>query len=73
MIRDEIIRKQQYLDFFGGIVTVSVGHSNPSLTTKIKEQIDKVQHTSTAFLTECRDKSDALHTLPDETLRCASR
>ena len=43
---------RQYLDFFGGIVTVSVGHSNPKVTENIKKQMDKVQHTSTAHLTE---------------------
>jgi 4-aminobutyrate aminotransferase-like enzyme len=43
---------KQYLDFLGGIVTISVGHSNPRVTDKIKAQIDKVQHTSTLFLTE---------------------
>src|SRR5438034_9166368 len=46
------VEGRQYLDFFGGIVTVSVGHANEKVTTKIKKQIDKVQHTSTAHLTE---------------------
>ena len=43
---------RQYLDFLGGIVTISVGHANPRVTEKIKQQIDKVQHTSTLFPTE---------------------
>jgi 4-aminobutyrate aminotransferase len=43
---------KQYLDFLGGIVTISVGHSNDKVTKKIKEQIDRVQHTSTLFITE---------------------
>ena len=46
------VNGRQYLDFLGGIVTVSVGHSNPRVTEKIKQQIDKVQHTSTLFPTE---------------------
>src|SRR5271157_3789325 len=46
------IEGKQFLDFLGGIVTVSVGHSNPRVTDKIKAQIDKVQHTSTLFVTE---------------------
>jgi len=46
------IEGRQYLDFFGGIVTVGVGHANPRVTSKIKAQIDKVQHTSTVFITE---------------------
>jgi 4-aminobutyrate aminotransferase len=43
---------RQYLDFLGGIVTISVGHANPKVTEKIKAQIDHVQHTSTLFPTE---------------------
>ena len=46
------ISKGNSTRFFGGIVTVSVGHANPRLTEKVKAQIDKVQHTSTAHLTE---------------------
>ena len=42
----------RYLDFFGGILTVSVGHCNPKVTAKIKEQVDKLQHTSTLYPTE---------------------
>ena len=43
---------RQYLDFLGGIVTISVGHANPKVSEKIKAQIDRVQHTSTLFPTE---------------------
>src|SRR5579863_9698717 len=43
---------KKYLDFFGGIVTISVGHANPRVTTKIKAQIDKLQHASTLFPNE---------------------
>ena len=43
---------RQYLDFLGGIVTISVGHANEKVTEKIKAQIDRVQHTSTLFPTE---------------------
>jgi 4-aminobutyrate aminotransferase len=43
---------KQYLDFLGGIVTISVGHANEKVTAKIKAQIDRVQHTSTLFPTE---------------------
>jgi 4-aminobutyrate aminotransferase len=42
----------QYLDFFGGIVTISVGHCNDAVNRKIHEQIDKLQHVSTVFATE---------------------
>lgn len=43
---------RQFLDFLGGIVTISVGHSNPRVTDKMKAQLDKVQHTSPVFITE---------------------
>jgi 4-aminobutyrate aminotransferase-like enzyme len=42
----------QYLDFFGGIVTVSVGHSNEDVNRKLHAQIDQLQHVSTVFATE---------------------
>jgi 4-aminobutyrate aminotransferase-like enzyme len=43
---------KRYLDFFGGIVTIGVGHCNPKVTSKIKAQVDKLQHTSTLFPNE---------------------
>lgn len=42
----------QYLDFFGGIVTISVGHVNPEVTRRVHEQLDRLQHVSTLFATE---------------------
>jgi 4-aminobutyrate aminotransferase-like enzyme len=43
---------RRYLDFFGGILTVSVGHCNPKVTGKIKAQVDRLQHTSTLYPNE---------------------
>ena len=43
---------KQYLDFFGGIVTVSVGHCNDQVNAKVHRQIDKLQHVSTVFANE---------------------
>ncbi len=43
---------KKYLDFFGGIVTISAGHCNPRITSKIKAQIDKLQHASTVLPNE---------------------
>jgi 4-aminobutyrate aminotransferase len=43
---------RKYLDFFGGIVTISVGHANPKVTSKIKAQVDQLQHTSTLYPNE---------------------
>jgi 4-aminobutyrate aminotransferase-like enzyme len=41
---------RQYLDFFGGIVTVSSGHAVPEINRAISEQLDRITHTSTLFL-----------------------
>jgi 4-aminobutyrate aminotransferase-like enzyme len=43
---------RQYLDFFGGILTISVGHTNPKVTGKIKAQVDRLQHMSTLYPNE---------------------
>ena len=42
----------QYLDFFGGIVTISVGHCNEEVNRKLHAQIDTLQHVSTVFANE---------------------
>src|SRR5579875_1440004 len=46
------IEGRRYLDFFGGILTISVGHANPKVTSRIKAQIDRLQHTSTVYPNE---------------------
>lgn len=43
---------KEYLDFFGGILTVSVGHCNRKVTDKISQQLNKLQHVSTLYPTE---------------------
>ena len=42
----------QYLDFFGGIVTISVGHCNDTVNRKVVEQMGRLQHVSTVFANE---------------------
>jgi 4-aminobutyrate aminotransferase-like enzyme len=42
----------RYLDFFGGIVTVSVGHCNDQVNARVHQQIDKLWHVSTVFANE---------------------
>jgi 4-aminobutyrate aminotransferase-like enzyme len=42
----------QYLDFFGGILTVSVGHCNEKVNRAVHQQVDTLQHVSTVFATE---------------------
>lgn len=41
---------RQYLDFFGGIATVSSGHNIPEINEPIKAQLDRMIHSSTLFL-----------------------
>jgi 4-aminobutyrate aminotransferase-like enzyme len=40
----------RYLDCFGGVLTVSIGHANPQVTAAMTEQIGKVMHTSTLYI-----------------------
>ena len=42
---------REYLDFFGGILTVSVGHCHPTVTKAIQDQAATLVHTSTLFPT----------------------
>ena len=46
------VEGNRYLDFFGGILTVSVGHCNPEVTAATERQLRRVQHTSTLFINE---------------------
>ncbi len=42
---------RKYLDFFGGILTVSVGHCHPRVNAAVKEQVDTLGHVSTLYQT----------------------
>jgi 4-aminobutyrate aminotransferase-like enzyme len=42
---------REYLDFFGGILTVSIGHCDERITGAIKTQVDRLGHVSTLFPT----------------------
>ncbi len=46
------VEGRQYLDFFGGVLTVSVGHCNDEVTQRTLEQLQKAQHTSTLYINE---------------------
>src|ERR1700693_6617279 len=46
------VEGRKYLDFFGGILTISVGHANPRITGPVKAQVDKLQHLSTLYPNE---------------------
>ena len=41
---------RRYLDAFGGIVTVSVGHCHPHVTAAVQKQNETLQHTTTIYL-----------------------
>jgi 4-aminobutyrate aminotransferase-like enzyme len=43
---------RRYLDAFGGVLTVSVGHANPKVVAAIVEQVKKISHTSTLYANE---------------------
>ncbi len=43
------VEGNQYLDFFGGILTVSVGHCHPKVTQAITHQAQTLVHTSTLY------------------------
>lgn len=42
---------RSYLDFFGGILTVSVGHANDAVNAAVKAQMDRLGHVSTLYPT----------------------
>ncbi len=48
-VRD--IDGREYLDFFGGILTLSLGHCNPRVNEPLKAQIDRLGHVSTLYPT----------------------
>ncbi|MCR6654483.1 MAG: aminotransferase class III-fold pyridoxal phosphate-dependent enzyme [Opitutus sp.] len=41
---------RRYLDAFGGIVTVSAGHSHPAVLEAARRQQERIQHTTTIYL-----------------------
>ncbi|MQA99801.1 MAG: aminotransferase class III-fold pyridoxal phosphate-dependent enzyme [Actinobacteria bacterium] len=42
----------EYLDFFGGILTTISGHNVPEIVDAIREQAGRILHSSTAYLVE---------------------
>ena len=41
---------KRYLDAYAGIVTVSVGHCHPTIVEKVRDQVGKLQHTTTIYM-----------------------
>ena len=48
------VEGREYLDFFGGILTVVAGHCNDRITDALVEQARQLQHVSTLFPTEAQ-------------------
>lgn len=42
---------REYLDFFGGILTISIGHADARVNAAIKAQVDRLCHVSTLYPT----------------------
>lgn len=43
---------REYLDFFGGILTVSLAHCHPQVNAAVHAQVDRLGHISTLYPTE---------------------
>ena len=41
----------EYLDFFGGILTVSIGHADDRVNAAVRAQLDRLSHVSTLYPT----------------------
>lgn len=64
---------REYLDFFAGIVTTSIGHCHPAVVQRVRDQVGRLGHTSTLYVT--RQQVEAAETLariaPDGLVRTA--
>lgn len=43
---------REYLDFFCGILTTGIGHCHPEVVERVRDQVGRLGHTSTLYLTE---------------------
>jgi len=41
---------RQYLDAFAGVVSISAGHCHPRIVEKVRQQLGRLQHTTTLYL-----------------------
>lgn len=51
-VRVRDVEGREYLDFFSGILTTSVGHCHPAVVAAAREQMERLGHTSTLYVTE---------------------
>ena len=60
----------KYLDCFGGVLTVSVGHANPKVNEAIINQVKAIQHTSTLYANKPQsDLAEKLHQITPGRLK----
>ena len=60
----------KYLDCFGGVLTVSVGHANPKVNEAIINQLKTLQHTSTLYANQPQsDLAEKLHQITPGRLK----
>merc|ERR1712183_51804 len=58
---------RRYLDAFGGVCTVSVGHCHPCVNEKLKQQVDRLWHTTSIYMHE------TIHTYSEKILQTLPR
>jgi 4-aminobutyrate aminotransferase-like enzyme len=51
-VRD--VEGREYLDFFAGILTTSIGHCHPEVTERVHRQMSRLGHTSTLYVTRAQ-------------------
>jgi 4-aminobutyrate aminotransferase len=44
----------EYLDFFAGILTTSIGHCHPRIVDAVRDQVGRLGHTSTLYVTRAQ-------------------
>jgi 4-aminobutyrate aminotransferase-like enzyme len=60
----------RYLDCFGGVLTVSVGHANPRVNDAIIEQVKTIAHASTLYANEPQSNlAEKLHQISPGRLK----
>jgi len=61
---------RRYLDCFGGVLTVSIGHADPRVNEAIIEQVKTLQHTSTLYANQPQsDLAEKLHQITPGRLK----
>ena len=51
-VRVRDVEGREYLDFFGGILTTSVGHCHPEVVERVQAQVGRLGHTSPLYVNE---------------------